>query len=221
MVRAPTQTLTTALRRMPSGGSGNFGSSTAKAAQWYTYATSVSENEDLPRFVFAIAGIEVLIRQTQKAVRGKLLKVLGELAPDAPVKDLLWPEKGDAWVERNLLANFAGLATIYSPESASLDTEIFRSLVQTERTTSRLRESDVRNQGIACRELLRRYLRSRGWHIGVGSCPGQARFLSLAASGITGQTRLSWRRLPSLQIPQERLACARQSQVSHAQREPD
>lgn len=159
-VGAPTGALTKMLQNLPSGsGNADFGATTSKAAQWYTYSTSVADDEDLQRFVFAIAGLEVLIKQTQKAVRKKLLDNLSDLAPGLPIRDLLWPATSPNWVDRNLLANFAGLAAVHSPSTAQSDTESFRSIMQTRNDLFHGSEnSDVRSRGIACKELLRRYL---------------------------------------------------------------
>ncbi len=152
---APTTALAEALSALPSGQA--FGKLTAGAAEWFTYAQA--ESDDLRRFVFAFAGLELLATQVEKDSRTALLQKLAAAAPEVPFKELLWPSKGDDWAERNLLFRAAAMTTTYSPATAIADTATCRNLAKTRNNLFHGVESgEIRTQSVICKELLRRYL---------------------------------------------------------------
>jgi hypothetical protein len=101
-----------------------------------------------------------LATQVENHSRGKLLDKLSALDRDVPFRELFWPTKGDDWAERNLIFRFAVMAALHSPGTAAADTSSCKQIATTRNSLFHGKElaGDLRNHGVACTELLRRYL---------------------------------------------------------------
>jgi hypothetical protein len=152
---APTAAIIDTVRALPSGGS--FSSRIAGPAQWFNAA--LAEEDDLRRFVFAFAGLELLATQAEKHSRGELVQRITEADSSLPVKELLWPSTDEDRVTRNLVFRFAAMASVYSPTTAVADVEACRALARTRNHLFHgAEDGDVGDQSIQCKELLGRYL---------------------------------------------------------------
>jgi len=90
----PVDELEAALSSLPSGsGAATLGRQTAKAATFFASARAVTEDDDLGRFVYAFAGLELLATQVENHSRDKLLDKLSALDRDVPFRELFWPTK--------------------------------------------------------------------------------------------------------------------------------
>jgi len=131
---------------------------TADAAEWFMLA--MAEQDDLRRFVFAFAGLEVLASQIGKKRRSELTDHLATLDESAPWLELLWPDTDDERVNRNLVFRFSMLAYLYSPATARNDVGSCKALARFRNNLFHggHSQTDFRDNSIACKELLRRYL---------------------------------------------------------------
>lgn len=118
---APTHALETLVERLPKGKPINR--FTAVPARWLSSA--LTEQDDLRRFVFAFAGLEILCTAAEKKARPLLLTRLSGADSALPVKELLWPSKSDDFADRNLVFRFAAMASVYSPATTRLDVASF------------------------------------------------------------------------------------------------
>lgn len=76
------------LRELPAGVKAtSFGKYTAGAGE--LFAVTLSETDDLRRFVFAFAGLELLASKVEKGYRARLLKDLAADLPALPIAELL------------------------------------------------------------------------------------------------------------------------------------
>jgi len=156
----PVAELEGVLRDLPRGDKANLiAKDVARAGTFFASARAVADNDDLGRFVYAFAGLELLA--TQVEIKGRET-LLSHLAPESavPFRELFWPTKSDDWAERNLIFRFAVMAVLHSPNTASADTQLCKKIASTRNALfhgSDLGE-DLRNHGVACAELLRRYL---------------------------------------------------------------
>jgi hypothetical protein len=120
---------------------------------------ALAEEDDVRRFVFAFAGLELLATQAEKYVRPRLVERIAAADPLVPVDQLLFPSSDKDRVWRNLLFRFAAMATVYSPDTAIADVETCRTLATLRNELFHgVEEGEVQASSIQCRELLRRYL---------------------------------------------------------------
>lgn len=131
---------------------------TADAAEWFLLATA--EQDDLRRFVFAFAGLELLASQVAKHRRSELVGRLTGLDESAPWTELLWPATDDERVNRNLVFKFSLLAYMYSPSTANDDVATCKALMKFRNNLFHGGHSEIefRENSIICKEMLRRYL---------------------------------------------------------------
>lgn len=117
------------------------------------------EEDDLRRFTFAFAGLELLVTQVEKNSRSELIKAIEGLDENLPVTDLLWPSTSDDFVWRNLIFRFAVTAAIYSPSTAKADVAAFKPIARARNDMFQGSEQTItREISIACTELLRKYV---------------------------------------------------------------
>ncbi len=150
---APTMPLAQALADLPTGS--RPGALTSGASEFFMLA--VAEEDSLRRFVFAFAGLEHLATQVASKRRARLTQRLVELDEAMPVQELIWPEQQP---DRGLRFRLATLIYLYSPVTAAADVAQANELVAFRNKLFHGVNSDTefRNQSIACKELLRRYL---------------------------------------------------------------
>jgi|NGEPerStandDraft_6_1074524.scaffolds.fasta_scaffold31521_4 hypothetical protein len=153
---APIDAIASTVRSLPSGGA--FGARTSGAAEWFVAALA-EEDDDMRRFVFAFAGLELLATQAEKHARAELMRRIKEADPTLPVQQLLWPGTDSDRVARNLVFRFAAMASVYSPTTAIDDVNACRALAKNRNDLFHgVEGGDVRDPSIRCQELLRRYL---------------------------------------------------------------
>jgi hypothetical protein len=117
------------------------------------------EEDDLRRFTFAFAGLELLVTQVEKNSRSELVKLIESLDENLPVTDLLWPSTSEDFVWRNLVFRFAVTAVIYSPSTAKADVAAFRPIARARNDMFHGSEQTItRELSVACTELLRKYV---------------------------------------------------------------
>jgi hypothetical protein len=117
------------------------------------------EEDDLRRFTFAFAGLELLATQVEKNSRDELIGMIESLDGNLPVVELLWPSTSDDYVWRNLVFRFAVMAAIYSPSTARADVAAFRPIARARNDMFHGSEQTItREISVSCTELLRRYV---------------------------------------------------------------
>lgn len=152
---APTGPVADAVRSMPSGRS--FEGRISGPAQWFIAA--LAEEDDVRRFVFAFAGLELLATKAEKRARPALIERITATDTTLPVEQLLWPSTDKDRVWRNLIFRFAAMAWVYSPITAIDDVEACRELATARNDLFHGVEGGaIRDQSIRCRELLGRYI---------------------------------------------------------------
>ena len=168
----PIAELENALSLLPSGqDAARLGQQTAKSATFFAAARAVPDDDDLGRFVYAFAGLELLATQVEGNARRELLLELAKLDSAIPFRDLFWPDKGDDWADRNLIFKFAAMAALHSPKTALTDTAVCKQIARTRNALFHGKEasSELRGKGVECTELLRRYLGLVAAHEAVSS----------------------------------------------------
>lgn len=117
------------------------------------------EEDDLRRFTFAFAGLELLATQVEKNSRGELIGMIENLNANLPVIELLWPAANEDFVSRNLVFRFAVMATIYSPGTAKADVATFKPIAKARNDMFHGSDQTItRELSIACEGLLRKYV---------------------------------------------------------------
>jgi hypothetical protein len=117
------------------------------------------EEDDLRRFTFAYAGLELLATQVEKANRGKLIARIESLDNTLPVVELLWPSSNEDFAWRNLVFRFAAMATLYSPVTVLDDVQTFKQIAKARNDLYHGTEQVItRALSISCEELLRKYV---------------------------------------------------------------
>jgi len=117
------------------------------------------ETDDLRRFVFAFAGLELLVTKGEKTLRKNLIEQVNANDPTLPVTELFWPGTNDDAVQRNLVFRFAAMAAVISPSTAQDDVKKFKSLAKIRNTMFHGSDDAVdAGSSVACKEVLRRYL---------------------------------------------------------------
>ncbi len=157
----PTAQLEKAVRELRRGDRARaLGRLTAKATTFFASARAVADEDDLSRFVYAFAGLELLVTQVEGQSRTDLLERLGDSDPVAPHRELLWPSTGEDWVGRNLTFRFAVMATLHSPATAREDVEMCKQIGKIRNDLFHGSEvsDQLRARSVQCTELLRRYL---------------------------------------------------------------
>jgi hypothetical protein len=151
----PTGEITNAIRSLPSGR--GFNKMVSGPSRWLMAA--LAEEDEMRRFVLAFAGIELLATQAERTVRSRLIDRIERSDPRLPVDQLLYPATDKDRVWRNLVFRFAAMASVYSPETAVADVEVFRGLAAARNNLFHgSDERAMQNSSIQCRDLLRRYL---------------------------------------------------------------
>ena len=119
----------------------------------------LAEDDDLSRFVFAFAGLELLATQVAKDVRAQLIGKIAATNPELPATEVLWASTDEDRADRNRVFRFAAMALLYSSATANCDVEEFRRLHRTRNQLFHaVDRQDWRDQSIQCKELLRHYL---------------------------------------------------------------
>jgi len=117
------------------------------------------EEDDLRRFTFAFAGLELLATQVEKNSRQELIGMIEDLNGNLPVVELLWPSTNEDFVWRNLVFRFAVMAAIYSPDTAKADVATFRPIAKARNDMFHGSDQTItRELSIACEGLLKKYV---------------------------------------------------------------
>lgn len=117
------------------------------------------EEDDLRRFTFAFAGLELLATQVEKNSRDELIGMIESLDGNLPVVELLWPSTSEDYVWRNLVFRFAVMAAIYSPGSAKVDVAVFKPIARARNDMFHGSEQTItREISVSCTEMLRKYI---------------------------------------------------------------
>ena len=125
---------------------------------WLCSAMS-EEEDDLRRFTFAFAGLELLATQVEKNSRDELIGMIESLDGNMPAVELLWPSTSEDYVWRNLVFRFAVMAAIYSPSTARADVAAFKPIARARNDMFHGSEQTItREISVSCTELLRRYV---------------------------------------------------------------
>ncbi len=157
----PTVRLEETVRSLPRGEHARaLGKQTAKATTFFTSARAAADEDDLGRFVYAFAGLELLVTQVEGQSRLRLLERMAQLDAQAPYRELFWPSTGEDWTGRNLIFKFALMAWLHSPETAQEDVDVCKRIARTRNDLFHGNElsDQLRVHGVQCTELLRRYL---------------------------------------------------------------
>ncbi len=153
---APTGSLAAALKELPSG---EPISSTLTSPARLFCAARAERTDDFRRFVFAFAGLEVLVTKLEIAARDRLVTRLLEADESLPVTELFWPGTNNDFVVRNVVFRFAAVAAVLSPVTAKADVKLFKSLARARNDVYHGKDHVItRALSVQSTELLKRYL---------------------------------------------------------------